>query len=40
MVQKDFSGKVTWKLTREEELREAIPGPSSVMGNNLDTESN
>ena len=40
MVQEDFSGKVTCKLTREEELREAIPGPGSVMGNNLDTEGN
>lgn len=39
VVQEDFSEKVACKLTREE-LREAIPGPGSVMGTNLNPEGN
>lgn len=35
-----FSKKVSHKLTCERELREAILGPGSVMGNNLDPERN
>ena len=38
VVQEDSSKKVTCSLTREEETWEAIPGPGSTMGNNLDPE--